>query len=293
MPSLLPTILNLRDIGHTINGFTSSQALQTGRLYRSARPDDASDAVKDRLINDLHIKTIVDLRTKTEHIQAAQKHNALVPSSEAIPQNNAATAQPFHIPGIEYKEINFNGWPFSRSLIAQLSWWDTARLISLMAMGYRTEAIAILGENVMKPEGLVGLAIRSIDTCGDEVRQVFEVLAHEENYPVLVHCTQGKDRTGLVMQLILMLLGVEEKAIEEDYMMSQRELEPEREERLREISSIGLTEEFADCDKQLVGAVIDHVNEGYGGIERYLEHCGVGVEEQEAVKRFLRAEEAG
>jgi protein tyrosine/serine phosphatase len=288
MPSLLPTILNLRDVGLTINALTSSQTLQTGKLYRSARPDDASDADKDRLINDLHIKTIVDLRTKTEHIQAAQKHNPLVLSSEPIPQTNAATAQPFHIPGIEYKEINFNGWPFSRSLIAQLSWWDTARLVSLMAMGYRTEAIAILGENVMKPEGLVGLAIRSIDTCGDEVRGVFEVLAHKENYPVLLHCTQGKDRTGLVVQLPLMLLGVDESAIREDYMMSQNELEQEREERLKEIRSIGLTEEFADCDERSVGAVVEHTKEKYGSIEGYLEQCGVGLEEQEAVRRILR-----
>lgn len=290
MQSLLHSILNLRDVGQTINIVNGSQTLQTGKLYRSARPDDASDADKDRLVNDLHIKTIIDLRTKTEHIQAAQKHNALVPSSEAIPQTNAATAQPFHIPGIEYKEINFNGWPFSRSLIAQLSWWDTARLISLMALGYRTEAISILGENVMKPEGLVGLAFRSVDMCGDEVRQAFEVLADEEKYPVLVHCTQGKDRTGLVVQLVLMLLGVEESAMKEDYMMTQEELELEREERLKEIKSIGLTDAFADCDEALVGAVTEHIQEKYGGIQGYLEHCGVGSEGQEAVRRILRIE---
>lgn len=158
-----------------------------------------------------------------------------------------------------------------------------------MALGCRTEAISILGTNVMRPAGLVGLAIRSIDTCTDEVRQVFELLAREENYPVLLHCTQGKDRTGLVVQLVLMLLGVEQSAIKDDYMRSQEELQPEREERLKEIRTIGLTDGFADCDEQLVGAVEEHINRNYPNVEGYLERCGVSVGTQNAVKRNLGA----
>lgn len=289
MPSLLPSILNLRDVGRAADGSTGSVELTAGKLYRSARPDDATDADKAALVNKLHIKTVVDLRTKTEHIQAAQKHDALVPSSEAIPQSNAATAQPFHIPGLDYVEINFNGWPFSRSLISQLSWWDTGRLIYLMAAGYRTEAISILGTKVMTPEGLVGLAIRSINTCMDEVRQVFEVLAAEERYPVLLHCTQGKDRTGLAVQLVLMLLGAQQDAIDKDYMQSQEELQPEREERLKEIRSIGLADEFADCHPHLVAEVVQHLDNTYGGVQAYLERCGVSADKQEAVKRILQA----
>lgn len=36
----------------------------------------------------------------------------------------------------------------------------------------------------------------------------FRTLANPCNYPILVHCAHGKDRTGLVVMLLLMLIGV-------------------------------------------------------------------------------------
>ena len=284
MPSLIPSILNLRDLGQAANELLRKKKLQTAKLYRSARPEDASGEDKDRLVNELKIKTVIDLRSSTEHAQAAEKHNA---KASDVPSSDAQTGQPFHIPGMSYREINLNGWPFSRSLLSKMTWWDTAWFFGYMMLGYRLEAITILGTRVMIPEGLVGLAVRSVDSCTDEVRQVFEVLADEENYPVLVHCTQGKDRTGLVAILLLMLLNVNKSVIEQDYMRSMEELQPEREERLKEIRSIGLTDEFADCDERLVGAVIDHINDKFGHVNAYLESCGVDSDMQDAVKGIL------
>lgn len=39
---------------------------------------------------------------------------------------------------------------------------------------------------------------------------------------VLIHCAAGKDRTGLLAALVLALLGVEEDAILEDYLLTNR-----------------------------------------------------------------------
>lgn len=41
----------------------------------------------------------------------------------------------------------------------------------------------------------------------------FRTLANPHSYPVLVHCVHGKDRTGLVVMLLLMLAGVSKKVI--------------------------------------------------------------------------------
>jgi hypothetical protein len=41
-----------------------------------------------------------------------------------------------------------------------------------MLLGYRTEAIAILGREVMKPRGLIGLGYDSIDNCGPGIAEV-------------------------------------------------------------------------------------------------------------------------
>ena len=47
------------------------------------------------------------------------------------------------------------------------------------------------------------------------------LLSHEENLPVLIHCVYGKDRTGLLVALILDCIGVEREAIAMDYASSE------------------------------------------------------------------------
>lgn len=46
------------------------------------------------------------------------------------------------------------------------------------------------------------------------------VIAEADNAPVVVHCTAGKDRTGVVSALILGSLGVDEETIAEDYALT-------------------------------------------------------------------------
>jgi protein-tyrosine phosphatase len=174
-------------------------------------------------------------------------------------------------------------------LIKQLSWGNTFKLIGLMAIGHRTEGIKILGDNVMTARGLIGLAIDSVDACGAEVAQFFTLLADSSNLPMMVHCTQGKDRTGLTVLMAELLCGASVEAAKYDYMLSQNELLSEREERLVEIHSIGLPDEFAGCDPALVEKVNEHIKEKYGSIEGYLEGVGVSREMQVKVKENLVA----
>jgi protein-tyrosine phosphatase len=193
------------------------------------------------------------------------------------------------MPGVTYHEINFNGSSFSRMLISKLTWIEFFRLAGLMVFGYRLDAIKIIAPH-MEEMGLVGLAKNSMDVCKREVKQVFDVLADERSWPVLVHCTQGKDRTGLVVMLVLFLLGADEAAIDEDYRLSESELLPEREERMKEIRSIGLTEQFAVCPPDVVSSVHLHIKEKYGTTEKYLEYTGVSKAAIDRLKKILNAE---
>lgn len=52
------------------------------------------------------------------------------------------------------------------------------------------------------------------------VKQVFEILADESNYPIIYHCNIGTDRTGLFAFLINGLLGVSEEDLYRDYLFS-------------------------------------------------------------------------
>ncbi|KAK3067123.1 hypothetical protein LTR53_016183 [Teratosphaeriaceae sp. CCFEE 6253] len=281
-------IINLRDVGTFINDTTNQQLLKPGLFLRSARPDAASPRDRERLLTNYRLKTVIDLRTETEHIDARKKFTEQ-PSASAPAVAPADPKRPLRIPGITYEDVDLNGKPYSNALLKQLPWRQKGRLYSLYVLGYRKEAISILGENVMAKRGLAGLAEDSLEHCTAEVKVIFDVLSDAASYPVLVHCTQGKDRTGLTVLLVLMLLDVPLEAIERDYRLSERELEPEREDKLKEIRSIGLPDSFADCPADWVANVSGFVNDKYGGVEKYLDSCGVGKEQQEGVRKTLLA----
>lgn len=152
------------------------------------------------------------------------------------------------------------------------------------------EAISILGREVMQPRGLVGLGFDSIDHCGPEVAEALRAYSKPETYPVLIHCTQGKDRTGLVIALLLFLLAIRKDAIAFDYCMSEEELLPERESRLKEIRSIGLTEDFAGCPPDWIEKMEKHLDEKYEGVRKYCRSIGFSEEDEECLLKQLRAD---
>lgn len=287
--SPLQRVLNFRDVGNTVNTLSDEPVLKPGLFYRSGLPDDATPLDRLKLQTEYSLKTIIDLRTDSEHVEQVRKNAAKIPSSPVAEPKDPAKA--LRIPGVEYKYINLNGHAYSSALIKQLSYWNAAKLFTLYVLGYRTHAISILGENVMAKRGLEGLAEDSLQHCTAEVKSVFDILSDERNYPVLVHCTQGKDRTGLVVLLLLRLCGVKSSIINQDYMMSAKELEPEREKRLVEIRGIGLPDDFAGCAEAWVEGVVGWLEREHGGIEQYLKRCcGVTDEQMKAVRGILLQE---
>lgn len=53
----------------------------------------------------------------------------------------------------------------------------------------------------------------------NEILKVFE--DETITYPVLIHCLSGKDRTGIVVAALLLILGIDETVIEEEYLLSE------------------------------------------------------------------------
>lgn len=71
-----------------------------------------------------------------------------------------------------------------------------SRVVFLFLCGYRTQAINIIGEKVMIPRGLVGLGLDTLDQSTKEIHEALSLYADPSALPSIVHCTQGKDRTG-------------------------------------------------------------------------------------------------
>lgn len=100
------------------------------------------------------------------------------------------------------------------------------------------------------------------------IAQFFHILSQEKNYPLLFHCSAGKDRAGIMSALLLELLGVPRPIIMDDYLTSQR-------------NSLRLKVE-ADW-LRVVFRTVDKA----GGIEAFLQQCGVKPQEMQAIRQLL------
>ena len=51
-------------------------------------------------------------------------------------------------------------------------------------------------------------------------RRVFDILLDRDSYPVAVHCTKGADRTGTLVALVELLMGVDEDDVSKDWQLT-------------------------------------------------------------------------
>ncbi len=74
--------------------------------------------------------------------------------------------------------------------------------------------------------------IEKYDTAQKEVKkwlnQIVQVFENPDlKFPVFVHCLSGKDRTGIVIAALLLILDIDEKIIKEEYLLSDGEVKEE------------------------------------------------------------------
>lgn len=110
---------------------------------------------------------------------------------------------------------------------------------------------------------------------------------------VLVHCTAGKDRTGVSTALVLDAAGVAREAIVADYASSQHNLAgPWADGMIRTIESMGvpITDRLRTLVTETPPAAIEQAFEwvdGRGGSAAYLASGGLTAEELDALGRRL------
>lgn len=106
-----------------------------------------------------------------------------------------------------------------------------------------------------------------------EFRRVFDVLLEPENYPVVLHCSSGNGRTGIVSALVLSALGVNPEIIMEDYRLSNEYLDIPSSSRyayrLPAPSQEAITT-MLTAREGFLNAAREEVEQMYGDIDTYL-----------------------
>lgn len=116
-------------------------------------------------------------------------------------------------------------------------------------------------------------------SAGDRIARAVAI-ACEGQTPVLVHCAAGKDRTGLVIAVLLRLAGVPRSVVVEDYAMTNRHM-PEVLARLSSddspvpFATSSSYEDFLRADPSNIEAVLDHLDSSAGGVRGWLADRGV------------------
>ena len=254
---------NVRDVGGlpTVDGRTT----RPGVLLRADNLQDLSETDVRRLVGELGVRTVVDLRSTGElHLtgpgplrgtDVAHHHLSLIP---------------------EYKSDSDRD-EVGRAVPSKVD---------------RSERAGVTRTD------MTGYYVGYLEDAGDKVGAALRLLADPGSGTTLVHCAAGKDRTGVVVALALSLVGVTREAVVADYVRSAERVEavlgrlkaaPTYAEELAEATVDDVRPEAGSMER-----LLDHVDREYGGVHGFA--LAVGVDEETIARlgaRLVGASEHG
>lgn len=129
-----------------------------------------------------------------------------------------------------------------------------------------------------------------LDNAQGQLRAVLTAVAQAPK-GVLVHCTAGKDRTGVVVALLLALVGVPDDIIIEDYALTGVYIAPLLEQLRAAAAQAGYAsaqfEPLLESRPEAMAAMLAHLGERYGGAEGYAATIGLGPAELAGIRTHL------
>ncbi len=131
----------------------------------------------------------------------------------------------------------------------------------------------------------------SLDHFSANIAAIARTAACAEPGGVVVHCHAGKDRTGVLVAVLLALAGVPARAIAQDYALSEGQLRPMFEElylSLEDPLEKERASEWFQARPETMLAVLAHLQQRHGGAESYLRAAGLEDGELARLRERLR-----
>lgn len=256
-PNVLPLekVRNPRDIG----GYVGYQGrkVKMHRLIRSGKISNITSK-DEKFLLDYGLTKIIDLRSPLECHK--------MPDSQ--------------IPGVEHLDIsiaeddNTNGGKKDLDKVFATYRKDQYAGFKMMCDRYRSHVVKEHAQN--------------------SLHKILEVLANTKEGAILYHCSEGKDRTGIVTVMILYILGVDMETIRQDYLYSNYMLDGYRAKRDRIIQEKG-GNLCLRANMRILGSVSDAfldtsliaIEKEFGGLDNYLrEKIGLTPQLRDALREL-------
>jgi protein-tyrosine phosphatase len=111
----------------------------------------------------------------------------------------------------------------------------------------------------------------------DYFEQMFDVLTDRANYPVVICCSLGKDKTGVAAALILAALGVDREQIIRDFLLSNQLIDydvflPNDEVYFSDADVQETMTAMLSAHHEVIAFILRRVNKQYGSMNHFLEN---------------------
>ncbi len=247
--------VNVRDLGGLPT--TGGGSTVPGRLLRSENLQELSAADVAKLVGEIGLTTIVDLRTTAEvEIEGPGPLDA-VPSVR-------------HVYHPVLPELGSRTDAVAEALLVKKTAADRSRFPDDIMCGH------YLGYLEERPGEVTG-ALRTIATAEGAA---------------IVHCAAGKDRTGVIVALALTVAGVEPDAIVADYLATADRIDAIIERLRRSVtyaSDVSSRPVQAHLPREeTMKAFLEQLHARYGGLPRWLAGNGFAAEEVMLLRAKLR-----
>ncbi|KAK4989815.1 hypothetical protein LTR50_002990 [Elasticomyces elasticus] len=317
----IPGIHNFRDIGglacetqpvphitddpKSTNGPQNApRTIKRGLVYRSADPSRITADGLRRLRDELGVKVVFDLRSAPEIRKVREEDGRGGWGGGEVGGRDGRG-------GVRVGDGEVNGARLDggsgeggerdvgegESAGQLLGRWEGVRRVwcpVFEEQDYSPEKVALRYKEYARSgsEGFIQAYRTILSSGGPAFRRILTHLAQPSPTPCLIHCTAGKDRTGVLIALVLKLCGVSDDVVADEYALTDvglADLKDSIVERLLKNPALEGNDEgvrnMVEARRENMLGHLGTVEKEFGGVEGYVGRvCELMPEEMERVR---------
>ncbi|KAI4715723.1 hypothetical protein E4T48_08090 [Aureobasidium sp. EXF-10727] len=268
-------IANFRDIGGYSTSTPHQQSIRTNLVFRCADPSKVRPSGLAKL-KELGVKKVFDLRSIPEISKQGPEWAGVAVEKEVFVTREEGEED-------DGEQIQRVWCPVFRNT------------------DYGPEQVAVRFQNYARKgsEGFVKAYADIMANGPTAYKTILSHLAQQNPSPCIIHCTAGKDRTGVIVALLYLLCSVPASTVAKEYSLTDTGLQhlvPLFTERLLKNPALEGNEEgvrnMISAQPEKMAATIDMIQSVYGGAEGYVRDVvGLSDEQIAQIRKNLLSDE--